>query len=569
MPTVAGRLMQQAELIQLLDELRALPVETEWLEFKEAKNDYDFAKLGKYFSAIANEANLKGRDYGWLIFGVEDKQRTIVGSQYRRDRAKLESLKQEVANHTTGQLTFLEIFELDVAGQRVVMLQIPAAPQGMPIAWQGFYYGRDGESLGALNLDELERIRRQVAKQDWSAVWVADATLDDLSPEALARARELYCEKNPHLAEEIATWDNWTFLRKLKITQDQQLTRAALILLGKPESATKLPGTNLQISWILQDTDALPLDYKHFGLPYLLNSDQASKQIRNLTYRYMPDDTLFPTELPQYDGWVIREALHNCIAHQDYSLGGKINLVEKPNELVFSNLAAFIPGSVEAVIKSDTPPERYRNPMLAHAMVELKMMDTIGSGIKRMFVTQRKRLFPLPDYTIDSASQRVEVRLYGRVLDAQFSRLLKLNADLNLADVMLLDAVQKHRPITEDAIKQLRQKGLIEGRKPNLFLSAKVASATEDKATYTRHRAMDKAYYKELVLRHLENFGEASREDIDRLLRDKLSSALTEEQKSNQIRNLLHEMSNKEQTIENLEQRPKSRWVLKDRRITK
>jgi ATP-dependent DNA helicase RecG len=561
--------MQQAELIQLLDELRALPVETEWLEFKEAKNDYDFAKLGKYFSAIANEANLKGRDYGWLIFGVEDKQRAIVGSQYRRDRAKLESLKQEVANHTTGQLTFLEIFELDVAGQRVVMLQIPAAPQGMPIAWQGFYYGRDGESLGALNLDELERIRRQVAKQDWSAAWVADATLDDLSPEALARARELYREKNPHLAEEIAAWDNWTFLRKLKIAQDQQMTRAALILLGKPESATKLPGTNLQISWILQDADALPLDYKHFGLPYLLNSDQASKQIRNLTYRYMPDDTLFPTELPQYDSWVIREALHNCIAHQDYSLGGKINLVEKPNELVFSNLAAFIPGSVEAVIKSDTPPERYRNPMLAHAMVELKMMDTIGSGIKRMFVTQRKRLFPLPDYTIDSASQRVEVRLYGRVLDAQFSRLLKLNADLNLADVMLLDAVQKHQPITEDAIKQLRQKGLIEGRKPNLFLSAKVASATEDKATYTRHRAMDKAYYKELVLRHLENFGEASREDIDRLLRDKLSSALTEEQKSNQIRNLLHEMSNKEQTIENLEQRPKSRWVLKDRRITK
>src|SRR5665647_87195 len=144
------------------------------------------------------------------------------------------------------------------------------------------------------------------------------------------------------------------------------MTRAALILLGKPESATKLPGTNLQISWILQDADALPLDYKHFGLPYLMNSDQASKQIRNLTYRYMPDDTLFPTELPQYDSWVIREALHNCIAHQDYSLGGKINLVEKPNELVFSNLAAFIPGSVEAVIKCDTPPERYRNPMLAH-----------------------------------------------------------------------------------------------------------------------------------------------------------------------------------------------------------
>lgn len=562
--------MQQAELLQLLNELCSLPVETEWLEFKEAKNDFHFDKLGQYFSAIANEANLKKRDYGWLIFGIEDKTRNIVGSNYRPDRPKLESLKKEVATHTTAQLTFLEIFELEAYTKRVVMLQIPAAPQGIPVAWQGHFYGRDGESLGALNLDEIERIRKQVARQDWSAALVESATIDDLSPQALAKARMLYQEKNPHLSEEIATWDNQTFLRKLMLANDKhQINRAALILLGQPEASAKLPGTNLQISWVLQDADGMAKDYKHFGLPFLLNSEHATQQIRNLTYRYMQDDTLFPTELPQYDNWVIREALHNCIAHQDYSLGGKINLVEKPDELVFSNLATFIPGSVDAVIKRDAPPERYRNPMLAHSMVELKMMDTIGSGIKRMFLTQRRRLFPLPDYYIDEQHQRVEVRLFGHVLDAQFSRLLKINTNLNLADVMLLDAVQKHHPITDDAIKYLRDKDLIEGRKPNLFLSAKIAKDAEDKATYTKYRAMDKAYYKDLVIKHLKKFGEASREEIDRLLRDKLSNALAEEQKSNQIRNLLGEMSRVDKSIVNLEQRPKSRWVLTGERIAK
>jgi ATP-dependent DNA helicase RecG len=235
--------------------------------------------------------------------------------------------------------------------------------------------------------------------------------------------------------------------------------------------------------------------------------------------------------------------------------------VEKPDELIFTNLADFIPGTVAEVIKSDAPPERYRNPLLAHAMVELKMMDTIGSGIKRMFVIQRKRLFPMPDFNIDHQGKRVEVRLAGRILDERFSKLLKVHADLSLADVILLDDVQKKRPLTDEAIKHLRKLGLIEGRRPNVFLSAAVALEAEDRTTYTKHRGMDKVYYKDLIVKHLEQFGEATRDDIDRLLLDKLSSALGDDQKANRIRNLLFEMS-REGIIENLEKRPKSRWVL-------
>ena len=72
-----------AQLEKILDRLRALKAENEIVEFKEAKNGYDFRKLGKYFSALSNEANLKDVDCAWLIFGIENKKHDIIGSQFR------------------------------------------------------------------------------------------------------------------------------------------------------------------------------------------------------------------------------------------------------------------------------------------------------------------------------------------------------------------------------------------------------------------------------------------------------------------------------------------------------
>lgn len=67
------------------------------MEFKEAKNDFDSKKLGKYFSAISNEANLRGKEEGWLIFGVDDKTHSIIGTQYRNSPKSLNSVKGEIA----------------------------------------------------------------------------------------------------------------------------------------------------------------------------------------------------------------------------------------------------------------------------------------------------------------------------------------------------------------------------------------------------------------------------------------------------------------------------------------
>ena len=511
--------------------------ENEVVEFKEAKNSYAFDKIGKYFSALCNEANLKQLKRAWLVFGVKDNQ-TVVGSQYRNNAKDLQSLKKEIADKTTNRLTFVDIHEVDHPNGRVLLFEIPAAPQGLPIAWDGHYYGRDSESLGPLNLEEIERIRAQNRANDWSAVVLPSASVNDLAPEAIAVARENFSQKNPKLANEAKQWDDATFLNKAKLTINGQITRTAILLLGKSEASHFLNPASATVTWILKDRDGLERDYQHFGCSLLLSVNEVFHKVRNLKYRYMKEGTLFPEEVDQYDPYIIREALNNAIAHQDYELGGKVSVVEfEDGRLCFSNLGQFIPGSVESVIQADAPESRYRNRFLTDAMVNLNMIDTIGSGIRKMFLIQKKRYFPLPEYELQD--NRVQVTITGRVVDMAYARKLAEYPDLTLEDILLLDRVQKRKPLTDDQAKHLKALGLIEGRKPNFHISAQVADHSGERAQYIRNRAFDDQHYKQMITEYLEKFGTAKRVDINRLLLDKLPDVLDATQKDNKVKNLL------------------------------
>lgn len=229
-------MLQHLDVRRLLDELRSLPAENEWVEFKEAKNTFHSNELGVYFSALSNEANLQNKPFGWLIFGVEDKAKKIVGTNFRSNRSSLDNLKHEISVNTSAGLSFVEIHELLFPEGRVIMFQIPAAWKGIPTAWKGHYYGRSGESLESLSLHEMERIRNQVILEDWSAGICEEATIRDLDERAIQRAREEFKNKNVRLAKDVDNWSDETFLNKAKLTIRGHLTRAALLLLGKSES---------------------------------------------------------------------------------------------------------------------------------------------------------------------------------------------------------------------------------------------------------------------------------------------------------------------------------------------
>jgi len=543
---------------QLLDELRALPAESEWLDFKEAKRNFDLDDLGKYVSALANEANLGCQPFGWLVLGVEDRcdpsngMRPVVGSSFKLGAGALNDLKLHIAQHTSPTLSSIraeEIFHADCAnGSRVLMLGIPPAPRGMPVSWKGHFYGRAGESLVALGDAKYELIRSQAGVLDWTAQRVSnDSSL--LDAQAIQDALELYLRKHPGRAREASAWTVERFLTELGLRREGELTRAALLLFGTAASASYLGEIAPRISWKLLDAGGSEIDYTHFKLPLIKAIDGVASKIRLHTVRILPPGQLAPLEMPSYDGWVIREALLNCIAHQDYAQGGRVVVTEWPDALWFSNEGSFIPGSVETVLANLSAIHRYRNPCLTDAMVDLGLIDTIGSGIRRMFRTQRERLFPLPDYELGDSPPTVKVCVYGREIDAAFGRMLLTAMDLTLEDVIALDRVQKKKSLSPEVVKSLRARGLVEGRGVAVRLSGTVAKAVGQEVSYTLNRGLDTKHYKALVLELLA-MGPQPRAGINGLLLGKLPGAVAVSQQKTYVKNLLRDMADRDGTIE-------------------
>lgn len=412
----------QEQLIKKLQQFCQLPAENEWLEFKEAKETFGFDDIGKYFSALSNEANLKGQHSAWLIFGIGDKYpRMIVGTHFRNDFAKLNNLKNEISQHTNG-LSFQEIYELNLPEGRVLMFQIPAAPNGMPTSWKGHCYGRSGESLGALSIYEQDTIRGQAQDIDWSAQICPEASINDLDEEALRVAREKFHKKHltKRISEDAEKWDLLTFLDKAKLTRNGNINRTAILLLGKPESGHHLNPHPAQISWKLEAEESA---YAHFSPPFLLSVEEVFKHIRNIKFRFQPRNQLIPIELSKYDPQTLLEALNNCIAHQAYTQNARIIIVEKVDRLNLQNIGGFYDGTVDDYVLREWTPEKYRNPFLVQAMVNLDMIDTMGMGIRRMFMEQRKRYFPLPEYDLKDPNH-VRLTIYGKLLDENYSTIL-------------------------------------------------------------------------------------------------------------------------------------------------
>lgn len=332
------------------------------------------------------------------------------------------------------------------------------------------------------------------------------------------------------------------FLDKAKLTIRGKITRATLVLLGKEDSEHLLSPYVAKIRWSLRAVgEPLNKDYDVFSIPLLLSVDRLYNKVRNVKYRLVRPNTLFPDEMLRYDMFNIREPLNNAIAHQDYTKCARIDIVEyEDDHLIFQNHGHFLPKSIEEVVENDCPESIYRNRFLVEAMRNLNMIETEGGGIRKMFLKQSVRFFPLPEY--DLSDGKVKLTIEGKVKDENFAKILSANPDLSLNDIMLLDKVQKGMSIGDIQAKYLRKCKFIEGRKPKYYLSYEVVAASKNsdlKSQYVKNKSFDDDYFRKLILNYLEKFGTASRKDIDLLLKDKLSDVLSDEQKVTKISNLL------------------------------
>lgn len=531
--------------------------ESEVVEFKKAENNFDFDDLGKYFSALSNEANLRGIPFAWLVFGYDEKKHEIIGTSYKDGEGALNKLKHDLTNNMSDGQTFREIIPVEVDGKRILMFKIPASPRNIVMKWKGIAYGRDGESLKPLNQSKQDEIRNQTPYRDWSAEIVPNASLDDLDEVAIAKARKMFKKVHSRIpVAEVNGWSDEKFLSKCGLMIDGKLTRAAIILLGKSFSEYLLRPAVVQVTWTLRDKNKDVVDYEHFSVPYILTVDEILAKIHNLTLREMPGGTLFPDTMKQYDDYTIREALHNCIAHSNYQLQQRINFVENPGFLYYSNAGSFIPGSLEEVLSTDEPQKFFRNDCLCQAMVHFNMIDTVSRGIKKMFTEQWQRRFPMPDYEIDNDKQQVAVRIYGTSIDERYTNMLKNNDSLTLWDCISLDAIQKGHRIDETVAQDMIRRGLIEGETPNYRISLTVAKKTKQLSGYTRVVGLERDKIKHMVLQYIQNAGAdgAKRSEIMEYLGGTLPSRNTPEQNGQMVGNILKELTS-EGKIQSIKQR--------------
>lgn len=541
--------MTKEQLHILLEELIALPAETNWAEFKLNAGSITNEQIGEYISAMSNGAAIANKPFGYLVWGVDDDTHEVKGTNFCFTMAKQgnQDLELWMRNLLHPKINF-EIFEFDYQNKKVVLVRIPSA-KGEPAHFKKKPYIRIGSNKTDLrNFPEYVRIIYN-SLEDWSAKTIDNASISDLDDEALKIAREKFKERSikEKYHDKIDSWDEITFLDKAKITINGKITNAAILLLGKEEASHFLLPSVAEITWKLETEEKA---YEHFSCPLLLNTTRVLKNIRNVKYKFFPDNELLSTTVNKYDTRTILEALHNCIAHQDYSLNSRIIVTEKIDKLVFSNAGSFFSGEPEDYTEGNKTPEKYRNSWLVKGMVNMGMIDTMGYGIHTMYQSQRNRFFPLPDYIL-SEPQKVVLQIFGHSIDENYTKLLIERKDLKLDRVVLLDKVQKKQNITDEAARLLKKEKLIEGRKPNYFVAASVAEITDNKATYIKNRAFDKIYYKDLIIKYIKKYTKASREDIDSLIMDKLSNTLSEKQKRTKIRNLLYEMSKKDNTIYN------------------
>ncbi len=532
--------IDQKYTLLLKEQISSLKKENRFLEFKS--NYQDVQKLGKYISALSNGACLDRQDFAYLYFGINDETLDVEGTIFDPLRTKAignQDLELYLRQYISPKINFSIDTFLYEDKTRIVVFKVPAAVNE-PTCFMGKSYIRVDSHVTEL-LPYVEWTRTIYnSKIDWTAEIIEDATINDLDSDAIDLARKGFKQRYPDLAKDVDVWSDTTFLDKAKLTQDGKITRAALLLVGKEEKAYLLNHISQMVWKCFQEGEVFGDIYT---IPYIKTTSELLNRIRNYRFKIYPPNSLIPAEVWKYDTESILEGLHNCIAHQDYVLGERIVVTEDKDKLTFENAGGFYEGNYEQYILGEKTPKSYRNPFLVKAMVNIKMIDTQGYGIHKLFMKQKERYLPMPDYegTTDS---RVIMHLPGNVIDENYSLLLLSNHEVTLTDTILLDTIQKGKSISDEAMTMLRKKKLIEGRKPHVYVAKSLAQTTGTKVEYTKHKGLENKKCEALLLNSLKDHGSLTKQEIVHLLWDVLSDQLSDSQKENKVDNLLRKLKN-------------------------
>jgi ATP-dependent DNA helicase RecG len=493
-----------------LEELQRLmnALEGENLEFKEAKQSYEFDNLLKYCAALANEGG------GKLILGVSDQRpRRITGtrafSQPERTRTGLiEKLRLRV-----------DVDVLYPPEGRVLVFTAPQRPVGVPIKADGIYWTRQGDSLVPMNEEQLRDIFNEIG-QDFSADFCQKATLDDLDPDAIEDFRKRWIEKSGNKA--LARLDGKQILRDAEAVVNGNVTYAALILFGTRKALGRyLAQAEVVFEYRSSEVSGPAQQRKEYRNAFFSFYDDLWNTInlRNDLQHYQ--DGLFIRDISTFEERSVREAILNAVSHRDYRLGGSVFVRQYPRHLKIESPGGFPPGiTPENILDRQYP----RNRRIADIFSRCGLVERSGQGMNLIFEESIRRGKLPPDFAGTDRYQ-VNLALHGQVQDPAFVLFLeKISREQGVSfstqDFVVLDHVHRGLPV-QDALKPrlsyLVETGVLEitgrGRGTRYVLARRFYAMTGRKGVYTRKIGLDKETNKALLLKHIR----ASKEEGARM----------------------------------------------------
>lgn len=509
--------------------------EDEHLEFKEAKNRYDFEKLVKYCAALANEGG------GKFVLGISDQRpRHVVGSQAFGD---LERTKAGLIERLRLRIDALEIQHL---GGRVVVFDVPSRPVGMPIQYDGAYWMRGGEDLVPMTTDFLKRILDEVGP-DFSAQICTQAAMSDLAPAAISQFRSMWYQKSGNAALENISDEQ--LLADAELVLDGQITYAALILLGTRQALGKhLAQAETVFEYRTSEISGPAQQREEYRQGFFLYQDDLSRQInlRNDVQHFQQGFFVF--DVPTFNEIVVREAILNAVSHRDYRLGGSIFARQFARRLEVVSPGGFPPGINEDNILWRQAP---RNRRIAEVFAKCGLVERSGQGMNRMFEENIRESKPRPDFT-GTDNYQVSITLQGDIQDPQFLRFIEQIgrerlAAFTTADFLVVDLVHREQAIPPDLKKRMTMlvdQGIIEtvgrGKGTRYILSRSFYGFIGKRGVYTRKKGLDRETNKALLAKHIRD----NRQDGSQL--DELAEVLPSLSKQ-QVQSLLRDLQSEEQ----------------------
>lgn len=511
--------MNEERLLEILQD-----EENYHLELKAARSTFSRAKVNDYCAAIANE------DGGYLILGV-DNNKTVVGSAAFPNW-------NELAGQITNELQIrVKVYPVVTTSGRVLIFEVPRHDLAKPVRATGgtrtyTYPIRNGESMNEMSPTALQGVFAE-RDEDWSSETIEGLTSADLDESALSEFRNKWAESTAQSEHNRVSFDQ--MLTDLQLTLDGQITKAAVLLLGKEATVTRaIPDAEIILEWRNDEHDIAYGDRKSWRAGFMLVEEEIWEAInaRNTHYRYQ--EGFVQRDMASYDEETIREAVINAFAHRDYRIQGRSIVIKiSPEHFYIENPGRLMPG---VTLDNIFDRSAWRNRRLAESLEKVRLMERSSQGIDKIFRRTIEAGKGLPTIVL-SHDPAVSLTIPAQLADQKFIQYLEKISNerqisLTVKEIIELERIRQGQIVSDVAYREkFLELGIIErvgyGRGSRYILSGHYYQDSNAAGEHTRLSGLPREVKKQLIIEHLKKHGKVTNAELQVAMPGTSSAAIT------------------------------------------